>query len=130
MALQRLAIDEVTAVHPGQTSVIVSVTNSQTTFVRTLILHASSLGSPTPDAPAFIQVHIVPNNGGSVGTASSLTRIARVNIAADDTFFVEPEYPIIIDSNGDSVQVTNEGSTYGGANAYAINVLAMGDREQ
>jgi hypothetical protein len=130
MALQRLSIDDVTAVQPGQTSTIVSVSNSQTTFVRTLILHASSLDTPSPDAPAFVQVHVVPGSGGSVGSASSNTRIARVNIAANDTFFVEPEYPIILDTNGDSIQVTNEGGLYGGANSYAINVLAMGDREE
>lgn len=130
MALQRLAIDEVTAVQPGATTVIISVSNSQTTFIRTLILHASALDTPSPDAPAFVQVHVVPSNGGSVATASSDTRIARINIAANDTFFVEPEYPIILDTNGDSIQITNEGTSYGGANAYAINVLAMGDREE
>lgn len=129
MTLQRISIDDVTAVAAGTTSTIISVSNNQTTYVRTLILHAASLGSDTPETPATVQVHIVPNDSGSVGDAVTATRIARINLAADDTFFVEPEYPIILSNNGDSIQVFNEGSLHSGSNTYSINVLAMGDRE-
>lgn len=129
MPLQRLAIDTVTAVAAGTTSTIVSVTNSKITYVRTLIIHASSIESNTPDAPVNVQIYVVPNVGGNVGTASSLNRIARINLAASDTFFLEPEYPINLDTNGDSIQVFNEGNFYGGGNQYPVNVLAMGDRD-
>ena len=129
MTLQRISIDDVTAVAAGTTSTIISVSNNQTTYVRTLILHAASLGSDTPNTPANVQVHIVPNSSGNLGTAVTDTRIARINLAADDTFFVEPEYPIILSNNGDSIQVFNEGSHHSGSNTYSINVLAMGDRE-
>ena len=129
MTLQRISIDDVTAVAAGTTSTIITVSNAQTTYKRTLILHAASLGSNTPETPATVQVHIVPNNMGSVGDAVTATRIARINLAADDTFFVEPEYPIILSNNGDSIQIFNEGSYNTGSNSYSINVLAMGDRE-
>ena len=129
MPLQRLAIDTVTAVAAGTTSTIVSVTGGKTTYVRTLILHAAAIESDTPDAPANVQIYVVPNSGGSIGAASSTNSIARISLAASDTFFLEPEYPINLDNNGDSIKVFNEGTFYGGANRYAINVLAMGDRE-
>jgi len=129
MPLQRLAIDTVTAVAAGTTSTIVSVTGGKTTYVRTLIIHASAIESNTPDSPVNVQIYVVPNSGGSVGDSSASNRIARINLAASDTFFLEPEYPINLDNNGDSIQVFNEGTFHGGANQYAVNVLAMGDRE-
>lgn len=129
MPLQRLSIDSVTPVTAGNTSTIVVTSNNQRTYVRTLILHAAALGSSTPNAPVNVQVHVVPNSGGAQGTASASTRIARINMAADDTFFLEPEYPIILGSNGDCIKVHNEGTTNSGAASYSVNVLAMGDRE-
>ena len=70
-----------------------------------------------------MQVHVVPNSGGSAGTASSVTRIARLGISTEDTYFFENAYPITLTSNGDSIQIYNENT------ADAVNVLVLGDKE-
>ena len=129
MPLARLSIGDVVHIGAGQSSPIVTVSNSEVTFVRTLIIHAASIESTTPDAPIYVQIYVVPNDNGNVGVATAGHRIARLNLAANDTFFVEPEYPIILDSNNDTLQVLNEGTNYFGASNAPINVLAMGDRE-
>ena len=71
---------------------------------------------------ANVQVHVVPNAGGNAGTASSVTRLARLGISTEDTYFFENAYPITLTSNGDSIQIYNEGSD-------AVNVLVLGDKE-
>ena len=54
--------------------------------------------SSTPDAPVNVQVYVVPNNNGNIGVATGGNRIARSKIwYANDTFFIEPEYPINLD---------------------------------
>ena len=72
---------------------------------------------------ANVQVHVVPNAGGSAGTASSVTRLARLGISTEDTYFFENAYPITLTSNGDSIQIYNENT------ADAVNVLVLGDKE-
>jgi hypothetical protein len=66
----------------------------------------------------------VQNSGGNAGTATSATQVARIGISTNDTFFFEPAYPITLRSNGDTLQVHNEGFT-----ANSINVLVLGDKE-
>ena len=58
-----------------------------------------------------------------VGTASSITRIARLGISTHDTYFFENAYPITLTDNGDTVQIYNENT------ADAVNVLVLGDKE-
>ncbi len=76
-----------------------------------------------PSNTANVHVHVVPNSGGSAGTASSITRIARLGISTEDTYFFENAYPITLTSNGDSIQIYNENT------ADAVNVLVLGDKE-
>ena len=93
--------------------------SAKTAYIRALEIH-----SLDETNIANVQVHIVPATGaGGVGTASTITRIARLGISTDDTYFFENAYPITLTSNGDSVQIYNENS------ANAINVLVLGDRE-
>ena len=72
---------------------------------------------------ANVQVHVVPNSGGSAGTASSTTRLARLGISTEDTYFFENAYPITLTSNGDTIQVYNENDN------HAVNVLVLGDKD-
>jgi hypothetical protein len=58
-----------------------------------------------------------------IGTASTITRIARLGISTEDTYFFENAYPITLNNNGDSIQVYNENTS------DAVNVLVLGDRE-
>ena len=119
MALKRVGLGSIFQVGNGTTQVVYSVGSAKTAYIRALEIHSLDESNI-----ANVQVHIVPATGaGGVGTASSITRIARLGISTDDTYFFENAYPITLTSNGDSVQIYNENS------ANAINVLVLGDRE-
>ena len=92
---------------------------AQTIFLKSLQIHNLSQVSVEN-----VQVHFVPNNGGAVGVATSVTQFARLGIGTCDTFFYEPAYPITLTKEGDSIQVQNEGEA-----SNAINVIATGDIE-
>ena len=87
-------------------------------YIRSVIIHnIDTLNSST------IKVHIVPNSGGSAGTASSINQLAQLSIQPTDTYFFELAYPITLASNNDTIQVYNSSST------DAVNVLILGDKE-
>ena len=117
MALAQGNLGNITQVAAATTTAVVTVGSAKTVYVRALEIH-----SLDPTNTANVQVHVVPNNGGSAGAASSVTRIARLGISTEDTYFFENAYPITLTSNGDSIQIYNESSD-------AVNVLVLGDKE-
>ena len=72
-------------------------------------------------ASGTAQVYMVPNSGGSAGTASTSNQIFDVDVYAGETVLIEPSYPIVIESTGDTVQV--------GTGSTTINFLLTGDKE-
>ena len=117
MALAQGNLGNITQVAAATTTAVITVGSAKTVYVRALEIH--SLDSSNT---ANVQVHVVPNSGGNPGTASSITRIARLGISTEDTYFFENAYPITLTSNGDSIQIYNESSD-------AVNVLVLGDKE-
>ena len=119
MALAQVGLGSIFQVGAGTTQVIYTVGSAKTAYIRALEIH--SLDSSNT---ANVQVHIVPATGaGGVGTASSITRIARLGISTEDTYFFENAYPITLNDNGDSILIYNENSN------EAVNVLVLGDKE-
>ena len=119
MALNRGNLGFSTQVGAGVTSAVYTVGSAQTAYIKSILLHNLNASSTQN-----VQIHVVQNSGGSVGTASSTTRIARIGLTADDSFFFEPAYPITLTSTNDTLQVYNEGSV-----SDSINVLILGDKE-
>lgn len=119
MALNRGNLGFSTQVGAGVTSAVYTVGSAQTAYIKSILMHNLNASSTQN-----VQIHVVQNSGGSVGTASSTTRIARIGLTADDSFFFEPAYPITLTSTNDTLQVYNEGSV-----SDSINVLVLGDKE-
>ena len=118
MALAQVGLGSITQVGAGQTRSVYTVGSAQTAYIRALELHSLDT-SNTLNANSYC-----PHSGsGTIGTASSITQIARLGISTQDTYFFENAYPITLNNNGDSIQVHNQ-STSG-----AVNVLVLGDRE-
>ena len=128
MVLARKSLGYPVVVSAGTTSTVYEVGSAKTAFVRTIAVHHASLGSTTSGQQQVVQILYVPSSHVGVGTFGH--RIARLNLAPDDTFFFEPHYPLTLDTTGDRIQVFNEGYFYGGASASPVNVLVMGDREE
>ena len=117
MALAQGNLGNITQVAAATTTPVVTVSAGKTAYVRAIEIHSLDASNT-----ANVQVHVVPNAGGNAGTASSVTRLARLGISTEDTYFFENAYPITLTSNGDSIQIYNEGSD-------AVNVLVLGDKE-
>jgi len=118
MALAQVGLGSITQVAAASTAAVYTVGSAKTAYIRALEIH--SLDGTNV---ANVQVHVVPNSGGSAGTATSITRLARLGISVEDTYFFENAYPITLNSNGDTIQIYNENT------ADAVNVLVLGDKE-
>jgi hypothetical protein len=128
MVLARRSLGYPVVVSAGSTVNVYTVGSAKTAFVRTIAVHHASLGSTTASVSQTVQILYVPSTHVGVGTSGH--RIARLNLAPDDTFFFEPHYPLTLDTTGDRIQVFNEGYFYNGLSASPVNVLVMGDKEE
>ena len=120
MALARTDLTPVYQVGAASTVGVVTVGSAQTCYIKSIMIH--NLDSTNTQN---VDIHIVPNNGGSAGAASSTTQIARIGVGTDDTFFFEPAYPVVMRNTGDTLQIRNEGNMA----TNSVNVLVTGDIE-
>jgi hypothetical protein len=118
MALAQTNLGAITQIQSGAAATVYVVGSAKTSYIKSFLIH-----SLNDSAVQNAEVHIVPNNGGAVGTASSVNRIAKLGIGTADTYFFECAYPITLVANNDTIQVKN---TEG---VDAINVIVLGDRE-
>ena len=118
MALAKVGLGTVTRVAVGTTVTVYSVGSAKTSYIRSVIIH--NLDSLNPST---VKIHIVPNSGGSVGTANSNNQLAQLTIQPVDTYFFELAYPITLASDNDAIRVHNTSTT------DAVNVLILGDKE-
>tara|TARA_Y100000004_G_scaffold41846_1_gene45677 strand:- start:1061 stop:1420 length:360 start_codon:yes stop_codon:yes gene_type:complete len=118
MALAQVGLGSITQVAAATTTAVVTVGSAKTVYVRALEIHSLDTTNV-----ANVQVHVVPAaSGGGAGAATSITRIARLGISTEDTYFFENAYPITLNNNNDTIQIYNEGGD-------AVNVLVLGDKE-
>jgi hypothetical protein len=129
MALAKANLGFPLVVSAGTTQTAYQVGSAKTAYIRSIVIYNSTVGTANTDLAQTAQIYMVPNNGGSVGTATEGDRIARISLSPDDTFFYEPQYPITLPNTGDSIQVFNEGTFNLGAATNPVNVLVLGDKE-
>ena len=119
MALAQVGLGSITQVGAAHTRSVYTVGSAKTAYIRALEIH-----NLDDNNTSNVEVHVVPTQGsGTIGTASTITRIAKLGISTEDTYFFENAYPITLNDNGDSIQIHNS-NTQG-----AVNVLVLGDRE-
>jgi len=119
MALERGKLSNVVNVAAGTTVGIITVASSKKVYVKSIICHASGTGINTATA----QVYFCP-----VGVSSASTnKIFDVDILSGETVLLEPSYPLVLDTTGDSLQV-GTGNAIGLA-ATHVNFLITGDKE-
>ena len=118
MALDKLGLGDVTQVAASSTSSVYTVASSKTAFIRSIIIHNLDNSATTN-----VKVHVVPNSGGSAGTAAAANRILNITLEATDTYFAEFAFPITLSDNNDTIQVQNANTS------NALNVLILGDTE-
>lgn len=76
-----------------------------TTMVSSILLHNVNTGTSRT-----FTLYMVPNSGGSTGTAGITNEIAKVTISAGDTVFLEPQAPWTLANQGDAIFALSDGS--------------------
>ena len=117
MALERGKLTDVITLAIGQTVAGVTVASNKKVYIKSIMAHSPYVGLASGTA----QVYMVPNSGGSAGTANTTNQIFNVDVYSGETVLLEPSYPIVIDSTGDTVQV--------GTAMTTLNFLVTGDKE-
>ena len=109
----------------GTTQTAGGVGIASTTYLRGVVMHNTGLATATSSLYIYPDVH--------TPTALGVTanRLARVDLNANETFFFEANYPIVLtDRETVVVEVTQPATTVGGAGiGSAINYQILGDTD-
>ena len=119
MALERGKLSNVVQVAAGTTVGIITCASSKKVYIKSIICHAAGTGIGTATA----QVYFCPTGISSAST----NKIFDVDVASGETVLIEPSYPLVLDTTGDSLQV-GTGNVVGVA-ATHVNFIITGDKE-
>jgi len=132
MALKRtklLGVQSVTGIATvgiltvGVTTTTGGVGIASTTYVRGVVMHNTGLATATSS------LYVYPSSTAVSGVGVTAHRLARVDLAANETFFFEMNYPLVlVNQEKIVVEVTAPGS--GGAGiGSAVNYQILGDTD-
>ena len=113
----------------GVTQTAGGVGIASTTYLRGVVMHNTGLSTAT----SSLYVYPAGNNynHAAVGVGTTAFRLARVDLSANETFFFEANYPIVL-AHDESlvVEVTQPAVAVGGAGiGSAINYQILGDTD-
>ena len=109
----------------GTTQTAGGVGIASTSYVRGVIMHNTGLATATSS------LYVYPNGESNITVGQTAYRLARVDIASNETFFFEPNYPIVLtDGEKIIVEVTQPDSAVGGLGVGTImNYQVLGDTD-
>ena len=119
MALERGKLSNVVQVAAGTTVGIITCASSKKVYVKSIVCHASGTGT----TQATAQVYFCPTGISSAST----NKIFDVDVASGETVLIEPSYPLVLDTTGDSLQVGT--GNFVGLAATHVNFIITGDKE-
>ena len=83
---------------------------ASTTYLRGVVMHNTGLATATSS------LYVYPSGESNITVGQTAYRLARVDIASNETFFFEANYPIVLtDREKIVVEVTQPASAVGGA---------------
>jgi len=109
----------------GVTSTAGGVGIASTTYIRSVIMHNTGLGTATSS------LYIYPTGTSTPVTGLAVTayRLARVDLASNETFFFETNYPLVL-TGSDKIVVEITAPTSGGTGIGSIvNYQIIGDTD-
>ena len=109
----------------GTTQTAGGVGIASTSYVRGVIMHNTGLGTATSS------LYVYPNGESNITVGQTAYRLARVDIDSNETFFFEPNYPIVLtDGEKIIVEVTQPNASVGGLGVGTImNYQVLGDTD-
>jgi hypothetical protein len=134
MALRRtklLGIQAVTGINTvgiltvGTTQTAGGVGIASTTYIRGVIMHNTGLATATSS------LYVYPSSVAVSGVGQTAYRLARVDLSANETFFFEMNYPLVLTNQEKIVvEVTQPSATVGGAGIGSmVNYQILGDTD-
>ena len=126
MALSKSNLGFPVVVGGATTTAVYTVSSSKKSYIRCILIH--NVGIDT-NVSQTARIYMVPNSGGSAGVATVGNTVARLTLVPNDTVFFEPQYPFTLESNGDTIQVYNEGANGPSGATNDIVVTVLGDKE-
>jgi len=134
MALQRtklLGIQAVTGINTvgiltvGTTATAGGVGIASTTYLRGVVMHNTGLSTCTSS------LYVYPSDVSDVSVGQTAYRLARVDLASNETFFFEMNYPLVlVDQEKIVVEVTQPSPVVGGAGiGSVVNYQILGDTD-
>ena len=132
MSLKRtklLGIQAVTGINTvgiltvGTTATAGGVGIASTTYLRGVVMHNTGLSTCTSS------LYVYPSDVSDVSVGQTAYRLARVDLASNETFFFEMNYPLVlVDQEKIVVEVTQSGA--GGAGiGSVVNYQILGDTD-
>ena len=109
----------------GTTQTAGGVGIASTTYLRGVVMHNTGLATATSS------LYVYPSGESNITVGQTAYRLARVDIASNETFFFEANYPIVLtDREKIIVEVTQPAAVVGGAGiGSAINYQILGDTD-
>ena len=109
----------------GTTQTAGGVGIASTTYLRGVVMHNTGLSTATSS------LYVYPSGESNITVGQTAYRLARVDIASNETFFFEANYPIVLtDREKIVVEVTAPATAVGGAGiGSAINYQILGDTD-
>jgi hypothetical protein len=107
----------------GTTPTAGGVGIASTTYLRGVVMHNTGLNTCTSS------LYVYPSGVTDVSVGQTAYRLARVDLSANETFFFEMNYPLVlVDQEKIVVEVTQSGS--GGAGiGSVVNYQILGDTD-
>ena len=132
MALKRtklLGIQAVTGISTvgiltvGTTQTAGGVGIASTTYLRGVVMHNTGLGTATAG------VYVYPSSQAVVAYGITANRLAKVDLASNETFFFEMNYPLVLTDQEKIVVDVNAPASGGLGIGSMINFQILGDTD-
>ena len=109
----------------GTTQTAGGVGIASTTYLRGVVMHNTGLATATSS------LYVYPSSVAVSGVGQTAYRLARVDLNANETFFFEMNYPLVLTNQEKIVvEVTQPATSVGGAGiGSAINYQILGDTD-
>ena len=103
---------------------------ASTTYVRGIMMHhAIGLNSCTASVYLYPKSAQGQEKAANTGIGDTNYRILRVNLIKNETYFFEPNYPIVLTDRESIVVGVREGAGTGSGIGSAVNFQILGDTD-
>jgi len=96
---------------------------ASTTYLRGVIMHNTGLSTATSS------LYVYPSGVSASGAGQTAYRLARVDLASNETFFFEMNYPLVLVNQEKIVVEVTQPATGGAGIGSVVNYQILGDTD-